>query len=509
MKEKARRLKQLLPAGKNGVSICWKLGGYLFLLLAILLIIIWTFQVLLLDILFEHIQKREMLRLGTVLAQKIDKDDLELFASDIAIDSAVSVLVYKLDEGNARELVRVDLIGDTEVFFRPERIHEYYRKAALNDGSYAGKFAVGGYELKESPLDFLAGKRYTQKDEIRLISTSIVTDADGGHYVILMSAALLPLNSMVRTWNLQFAFIAALMFIAVAVTVYLLYRKISKPLISMNNAAKELARGNYEVQFSGLGYRETRELAGTLNYAANELSKLDHLQKELIANISHDLRTPLTMIKGYGEVMRDLPGENTPENIQIVIDETSRLSELVDDLLDLSRIQSGTRRAEVLPFSMTALIRETMGRYDAFTHHKGYRIDVQAEEEIMICADRGMILQVLYNLINNAINYTGEDLLVTVSQTRTEGGIRISVSDTGEGIDPEQLPLIWERYYKEDKAHRRAVIGTGLGLSIVKEILELHGYAYGVNSTKGKGSTFWFEFPEYEEAMGSNGIPLA
>lgn len=127
----------------------------------------------------------------------------------------------------------------------------------------------------------------------------------------------------------------------------------------------------------------------------------------------------------------------------------------------------------------------------------------------MICADRGMILQVLYNLINNAINYTGEDLLVTVSQTRTEGGIRISVSDTGEGIDPEQLPLIWERYYKEDKAHRRAVIGTGLGLSIVKEILELHGYAYGVNSTKGKGSTFWFEFPEYEEAMGSNGIPLA
>ena len=196
-----------------------------------------------------------MLRLGTVLAQKIDQEDLELFASDIAIDSAVSVLVYKLDEGNARELVRVDLMGDTEVFFRPERIYEYYRKAALNDGSYAGKFAVGGYELKEGPLDFLTGKRYTQKDEIRLISTSIATDEEGGHYLILISAALLPLNSMVRTWNLQFAFIAVLMFVAVAVTVYLLYRKISKPLISMNNAAKELA-GITEETHTWAGWKE-------------------------------------------------------------------------------------------------------------------------------------------------------------------------------------------------------------------------------------------------------------
>ena len=509
MREKAKRQKGPLFTSKNGVSICWKLGGYLFLLLAILLIIIWSFQVLLLDILFEHIQKREMLRMGTALAQQIDQEDLELLAADIATDSAVSILIYSFDGQTSKELVRVDLMGDTEVFFRPERIQEHYRKAARNDGSYAGKFAVGGYELKEGPLDFLAGKRYTQNDEIRLISTSIATDEEGGHYLILISAALLPLNSMVRTWNLQFAFIAVLMFVAVAVTVYLLYRKISKPLISMNDAAKELARGNYEVQFSGVGYRETRELAGTLNYAANELSKLDRLQKELIANISHDLRTPLTMIKGYGEVMRDIPGENTPENIQIVIDETSRLSRLVDDLLDLSRIQSGTRKAEMLPFSMTALIRETMGRYDAFTHHRGYRIDVQTEEEIEICADRGMILQVLYNLINNAINYTGEDLLVTVTQTRTADGVRISVSDTGEGIDPEQMPLIWERYYKEDKVHQRAMIGTGLGLSIVKEILELHGYAYGVNSTKGKGSTFWFEFPEYEEAADSDGAPVA
>lgn len=495
MRERVKR-KPLFP---KGVSICWKLGFYLFLLLAILLIIIWTFQVLLLDILFEHIQKQEMQRMGTGLAQRIGDEDLELLAYDAAIDSAVSILIYKMEVNAPKELIRVDLMGDTEVFLHSERIPEYYRKAARNEGSYVGKITVGGYELKTRPLDILAGKRYSQKDEVRLVSSNIATDSEGGRYLILISSALLPLDSMVRTWNVQFFLIALLMFVAVTITVYLLYRKISKPLISMNEAAKELARGNYEVQFAGQEYRETRELADTLNYASTELSKLDRLQKELIANISHDLRTPLTMIKGYGEVMRDLPGENTPENIQIVIDETSRLSELVDDLLDLSRMQSGTRKAEMSLFSITALIREIMGRYDAFTHHKGYRIDFLAEDDVMIYADRSMILQVLYNLINNAINYTGEDLLVTVTQQRNGSRVRISVTDTGEGIDPERMPLIWDRYYKEDKVHRRAVIGTGLGLSIVKEILELHGFAYGVNSTRGKGSTFWFEFEEYEQ----------
>ena len=107
-----------------------------------------------------------------------------------------------------------------------------------------------------------------------------------------------------------------------------------------------------------------------------------------------------------------------------------------------------------------------------------------------------MILQVLYNLINNAVNYTGEDKLVNVTETVTDGVVRISITDTGEGISKEQLPLIWDRYYKVDKVHRRATVGTGLGLSIVKQILELHGAVYGVSSTMGKGSTFWFSLPK-------------
>ena len=236
-------------------------------------------------------------------------------------------------------------------------------------------------------------------------------------------------------------------------------------------------------------------MSDSLTYASQELSKNDALQKELIANISHDLRTPLTMIVGYGEAMRDLPGENTPENVQVIIDETQRLSDLVNDLLDLSKLQAGTRKPVKEVFNLTDVIRETMGRYEKLTRKDGYSIELDCGETVYVLADKTMVLQVIYNLINNAINYTGEDRRVTVRQALTdEGKVRVSVMDSGEGIPADQLPLIWDRYYKVDKVHRRAMIGTGLGLSIVKSILEQHGNAYGVESQIGKGSTFWFEF---------------
>jgi signal transduction histidine kinase len=265
----------------------------------------------------------------------------------------------------------------------------------------------------------------------------------------------------------------------------------------MNESAKKLALGNYDADFSGNGYREINELADTLNYASRELAKTDRLQKELISNISHDLRTPLTMIKGYSEMMRDIPDENTPENVQIIIDETSRLSDLVNDMLDLSKIQAGTRKPDRQIFSLTATVRDTMQRYERLMMQENYKIEFVAREEAEVCADRGMILQVIYNLINNAINYTGEDKRVSVRQERVGDRVRISVTDTGTGIAKEEIPMIWDRYYKVDKVHKRAKIGTGLGLSIVKGILESHGAAYGVESKVGEGSNFWFELETF------------
>ena len=139
---------------------------------------------------------------------------------------------------------------------------------------------------------------------------------------------------------------------------------------------------------------------------------------------------------------------------------------------------------------------------------EGYRISFSADRDVSVYADRGMILQVVYNLINNAIHYTSEDKQVSVFQLVKGDTVRISVTDTGEGISEEEIPLIWDRYYKVDKVHKRAEIGTGLGLSIVKGVLELHGASYGVESTPGVGSTFWFELKILPDDRGDGGRDL-
>lgn len=136
-----------------------------------------------------------------------------------------------------------------------------------------------------------------------------------------------------------------------------------------------------------------------------------------------------------------------------------------------------------------------MNRYRKLTEKDGYRIEYSADTDAFVYGDRSRLLQVIYNLINNALNYAGSDKLVRVEQTILDDRVRVSVSDNGEGIPPEKLANIWDRYYKVDRVHKRAVIGTGLGLSIVKEVLEAHGATYGVESRTEAGSTFWFELP--------------
>ena len=271
--------------------------------------------------------------------------------------------------------------------------------------------------------------------------------------------------------------------------------RVSHPIVRLNCGAKELARGNYGADFSAPGYRETEELGQTLAYAAEELSKTEALRRELIANVSHDLRTPLTMIGGYAEVMRDIPGEITEENLQIIVDETRHLSALVNDLLDVSRLMSGAEPMQIVKTDLSALTEEVSTHFRTLTAARGYTVQVETEDGITVLADSKRLRQVIYNLLGNAVNYTGEDKRVEVRLSAEDGRARFAVTDTGAGIAPEDLPRIWDRYYKVDKVHRREAVGTGLGLSIVKSVLDAHGAKFGVSSELGRGSCFWFELP--------------
>ena len=331
---------------------------------------------------------------------------------------------------------------------------------------------------------------HSQESPEVMIFAQLVTRSDGKQLMVLLNSVISPVGATVETLRYQLLTVSLIMVLLGLLLAYLLSRKIGQHIEALNSAAKTLAKGDYEVRFEGGGYREVRELSDTLNYAAQELAKTERLQRDLVANISHDLRTPLTLITGYAEVMRDLPGENTPENVQIIIDEATRLTTLVNDVLDLSKLQAGVVPMEREVFNLTESVRSILTRYTKLTD---YHIVFYAAQDVFVNADELKISQVVYNLVNNALTYTGADKSVTLRQSVLDGKVRIAVSDTGEGIPQEKLDDIWERYYKVDKAHKRAQVGTGLGLAIVKMILDMHGGQYGVQSREGVGSTFWFE----------------
>ena len=245
--------------------------------------------------------------------------------------------------------------------------------------------------------------------------------------------------------------------------------------------------------------RDADELADVLDHARLEISKADIMQKELIANVSHDFKTPLTMIKAYASMIREISGDNKKKrdaNAKVIIDECDRLTMLVSDLLDLSKLRAGMNSEEKRTvFNLSEEVCAVAGRFSYLSETEGYDIETQIEDGLYIRANKERIAQVFYNLIGNAVNYTGEDKRVRVKLFRKGANARFEVIDSGKGIPADEVDTIWDRYYRSGASHKRPVSGTGLGLSIVKNILLQHDCPFGVISEQGKGSCFWAEFP--------------
>ena len=468
---------------RRASGISWRLFGALTIFVVLALLIIWVFQVALLNRFYEKYKLDEFVENEKAVYEHIESaEDMTeaVYAHSSKTDSCMRL--FKIVDGTAVEMV------DSEVnkgcilhSMSGEGLSRLYSQAVKNGGVYSKKL--------HKPSD--------TESAHNAVYVSVRSDGKGNEYVLMMDSEIVPLDATVRTLEMQFGWIMCMLIMGALIIALAISRVICSPLEKMSRSARKLAKGDYNEKFIGGGYREAEELAEALNYASEELAKTDNLQKELVANISHDLRTPLTMIKGYSEVMRDIPGENNPENVQVIIDETERLTELVNDVLDLSKIRAGTRKPEPETFDLTETVRAVLTRYEKLTEKDNYSINFIADENVYVTADRTMILQVVYNLVNNALNYTGEDKRVSIDQSVWDNRVRISVMDTGKGIAPEDIPYIWDRYYKVDKVHKRAMIGTGLGLSIVKGILESHGASYGVESKVGEGSNFWFELETF------------
>ncbi len=315
------------------------------------------------------------------------------------------------------------------------------------------------------------------------------------NYFVFIYTTLEDLNSTTVILKSQLIYITLIVMIIGCFMSYFISKRITSPIIKMTKSAKKMGEGNYDVRFEKDGITEIDELADTLNYTTHELSKSLELRRDLMANVSHDLKTPLTMIKAYAEMVKDYTYKDKNkrnDNLDTIIKETDRLNILVNDILDLSKLQASKEDITLTEFDLVKEIKELIKRYQYLADSENYKIKYEGLKKAVINADKNKINQVMYNLVNNALNYTGKDKTVIISLIEEKSRLLFSVKDSGKGIDEEELKYIWDKYYKSEKNHQRSKIGTGIGLSIVKEILNYHDYEYGVKSIKGKGSTFYF-----------------
>lgn len=479
--------------GKRKISMPLRAKILLTMSLFLLLVLglLWLFQGVLFGRIFEEVRVTE----GRYVADKMEKalknggfSAMEQAADDYAPQRTACVSVYRIVNTVSKKVT--DLHTNDNC-----RIHDIANLSDLLHSLYIAAENGGGSAVQRFEAPVWGNQFHGSHPSDTAFCVTIVPAEPGTEYLIVVNVEVYPSAATVATLRRQLVFISVAITLLAAGVALWISARVSRPIVRLNRGAKELARGNYGADFSAPGYRETEELGETLAYAADELSKTEALRRELIANVSHDLRTPLTMIGGYAEIMRDIPGEITQENLQIIVDETRHLSALVNDLLDVSRLLSGAEAMRPEPMDLSKTVKDVHSHFEALLAPKGYTVTAHIAPGATVVGDGKRLRQAIYNLVGNAVNYTGEDKRVEIRLELMDGRVRFAVSDTGAGIAQEDLPRIWDRYYKVDKVHRREAVGTGLGLSIVKSVLDAHGAKFGVSSEPGHGSCFWFELP--------------
>ena len=523
------------------ISLKWKIFIYLFIFTVLLLGVLWLSQIVFLNSFYKHIKVNEIERVAQMISEQDfgEREEFQAFLGEISDLKRIDIEVISRDNetifssqngrGNFFRLTQQDrefIINETRASNSFRMVYSH-KDIAFFTGSRPNEIVGGEVDIAraiENRVEVieLIGQGIevvhrmpiiAQSEEVGSSNPISIAIRAHGLYrnnfvneewllyaktvnngdIILIRSLITPIDTTVDTLRIQLYYITIFMILISIVVSIVVAKRISKPIEKINSSAKNLAKGNYNVDFSCLGYKEIIELSDTLNYAAVELSKVENLRRELIANISHDLRTPLTLISGFAEMMRDLPEENTKENAAVIVEETTRLTSIVNDLLEFSKLQAGVQNMELKEYSLTESLISVVNTLNELIKKDGYKVNFTCKKDFFVKSDEAKIKQVFYNLLINAVNYSGENKQVDVIIEEENNRVTVKVKDYGEGIEKENLPYIWERYYKIDKVHKRAVTGSGIGLSIVKNILDMcPNTKYGADSQVGVGSTFYF-----------------
>lgn len=439
--------------------------------IVVCLLILSFFQLFLLDDVYKNNKIRSIKETEKEIHKELTKGNIDKYLDELSLEENMSIRIVS------------------------SRFDVYHGSSGFN-------FSLN--MLNDRDIDILANQIYSSKDQKLLIESKTnepreeqvyiygeVFDYNNVKTLILVSTLVTPLNATKDTIAFEYIFIAIILILAGVVFALLISKIILNPVRNINDAAKNLPQGKYNDV--NCAQYELDELNNTLVNANSQINKAENAKKELLANVSHDLKTPLTMISGYAEMIKDLPSKNKNEYADTIIDESKRISVLVDDLVDLSLLEENKFSLNKEDISVSDLLNDVYKQYKTICKKNKVKLSLKIDEEFNINIDVARIKQVLYNFINNAINYNDKDKKeIELGLENVDGEFRVYVLDNGKGIEKKDINNIWDRYYKVDKTHKRASVGSGIGLAIAKKILDSHNLKYGVESKIDMYSKFYF-----------------
>ncbi len=326
-----------------------------------------------------------------------------------------------------------------------------------------------------------------------IIYVQVIASWDGQREILLVAKNTVYETERVRLLIVRMIEAFLVILVASFFVCWFVSRSFLKPIESITEKATALMRNDFSVQFSEDSYTEIQTLSQTLNQAVDSMANYEQLRRDMIANVSHDMRTPLTMIKAYAEMIQTISGEDAEkrkQHLDVIISQTDKLSDFVTKSLDLSIMQEGAKVMHMEWFALDELVRTLVTQIEELDEGK-HQFRITAQERCLIKADRGGVDQIITNLVDNSLKYGGD--VIHIGVFRKKQTVRLEVRDYGEGIPKDQLGLIWDKYYRI-KPYDKDAASAGVGLSIVREVAQLHNIPFGVESEEGKGVCFWFEF---------------
>ena len=466
-----------------------KIWAWLMALVMVIIVLLWLFQVVFLEnfyykVHFNLIEDKIMAVVGQLETSKLqDATDLASALSSDQLDALES-----LTEVSGLGVMLIN--NDGVSLYQESLVFEQMFKRSL-------AAQLESALLGETQIETISHMRF---DTEYWVMTHPIKNSNGN--VIGAIAVTAPIEAVSETVGIikqQLIWITLIILVLASVVAFLIARELSRPLLKLEKATQQIAEGQFEIETGIIRRDEIGQLARNIEEMGHSLGQIDQLRRDLIGNLSHELRTPLSVIKGYSETMIDVTGDDPVKRnkqLNLIIEETNRLTDMIQDIMDLSRLQSGQMALDLDAFDLMEVIRQIKLKFEIFT-----RVELETDIEMaIVSADRSKIIQVLTNLTSNAIHHSqavGENAAkVILKLISNDSGYRVEIIDFGKGIPVEEQSKIWDRFYQIESREDGKPSGSGVGLAIVKGILEAHQFNYGVDSVPNRETHFWFEMPK-------------